>query len=217
LVTVQVLLERYLTFVWYYLNAEFQVNALMIIVYSTKKKIIQSFFVILLYRNCACTSGLLFNINTCNDVNRRICGGNVSKINRRIFAKKSLCILPILLSLKFKWTNSNRDTNTWLGICSILNMKFSNWNIIFKKKLSYWFDERLSTIRPLAFSISFGNACKLLWLRSSIDKSGLSNKREDIWVFETWLSRNDNERNDVKSFIHNGTSGRSLCAKLNFS
>ncbi len=31
------------------------------------------------YRNCACTSGLLFNNNTCNDVNRRICGGNVSK------------------------------------------------------------------------------------------------------------------------------------------
>lgn len=28
--------------------------------------------------------------------------------------------LPILLSLKFKWTNSNKDTNTWFGICSIL-------------------------------------------------------------------------------------------------
>lgn len=82
---------------------------------------------------------------------------------------------------------------------------------------TYWLYERLSTIRPLAFSISFGNACKLLWLKSSNDKSGMSNKRVDIWLFDIWLSRNDNERNDVKSFKQNGTSGRLLCAKLNFS
>ena len=72
-------------------------------------------------------------------------------------------------------------------------------------------------MRPLAFSISFGNACKLLWLKSSIDKSGISNRRADIWLFDTWLSRNDNERNDVTSFKQNGTSGKLLCAKLNLS
>lgn len=102
----------------------------------------------------------------------------------------------------------------WYLFNSIIKYFSSNKKF---QKITYWFDERLSTIRPFAFSISFGNACKLLWLRSSIDKSGLSNNLADICVCDTWLSRIDNERNDGKSFKHNGTSGKLLCAKLNFS
>jgi hypothetical protein len=102
-------------------------------------------------------------------------------------------------------------------IRNLFNSKRKLQNIHFFFRKPYWLDERLSTIRPFAFSISLGNACKLFRLRSSVDKSGLLNKRADICVADTWLSRNDNERNDVKSFKHNGTSGKSLCAKLNFS
>lgn len=82
---------------------------------------------------------------------------------------------------------------------------------------TYWFDDRLRTIRPLAFSISFGSACKWFRLRSRTDKSGLSNNRAEICVWETWLSLNDNDRNEVKSFTHSGTSWRWLWARLSFS
>jgi hypothetical protein len=33
--------------------------------------------------------------------------------------------LPILLSLRLRCTSSNSETKTWLGICSILEGKFS--------------------------------------------------------------------------------------------
>jgi hypothetical protein len=104
LVTVQVWLERYLTFVWYYLNAEFQVNALMIIVYARKNKIQISFFFFVI---------LHFTVIVHVQVDyyliiilvMMLIDAFVVVMYLKIFEIKKemdLFILPILLSLKFK-------------------------------------------------------------------------------------------------------------------